>query len=200
MGAIHVGRGRAAGPHPNPPPAGEGAPSPQPSPASGRGSKKTRRAKQRRQPSQGRAQRWPEWTSPPLWPCREAQGVGRAWAAQQAHASCSDSVRLLERSERSERSEFRSAAPRPSIAGCPQRSGGTRPVGSPFLWLLSFGETKESDCAAGRTSRPAAQPTPRPLTPALSPKGRGSTTSTPPGFKPKQPQTPAPPAQAAIFS
>ena len=106
---------------------------------------------------QGRAQRWPEWTPTPLWPCREAQGVGRAWAAQQAHASCSDSLRLSERSAQA-RSEFRSAAPRPSIAGCPQRSGGTRPVGSPFLWLLSFGETKESDCAAGRTSRPAAPP------------------------------------------
>ena len=24
---------------------------------------------------------------PPLWPCREAQGLGRAWAAQHAHAS-----------------------------------------------------------------------------------------------------------------
>ena len=34
----------------------------------------------------------------PLWPCREAQGVGRAWAAQQDHASCSDSLRLFERS------------------------------------------------------------------------------------------------------
>jgi|GEM_PF-4089336 len=34
----------------------------------------------------------------PLWPCREARGVGRAWAAQQDHASCSDSLRLFERS------------------------------------------------------------------------------------------------------
>ena len=33
-------------------------------------------------------------------------------------------------------------------------SAGTWAPGSPFLWLLSFGETKESDCAAGRTSRP----------------------------------------------
>ena len=56
------------------------------------------------------------------------------------------------------RSEFRSAAPRPSIAGCPQRSEGTRQAGSPFLCLLSFGEAKESRCAAGRTSRPAAPP------------------------------------------
>src|SRR5215207_3214542 len=40
-----------------------------------------------------------------------------------------------------------------STAGCPQRSGGSRPVGSPFLWLLSFGEAKESDSPAGATSR-----------------------------------------------
>ena len=59
------------------------------------------------------------------------------------------------------RSEFRSAAPRTSIAGCPQRSAGTRPAGPPFLWLLSFGGAKESDCAAGRTSRPAAHPPPK---------------------------------------
>jgi len=44
--------------------------------------------------------------------------------------------------------------PAASTAGCPQRSGGTQTVGSPSLWLLSLGETRESDCAAGRTSRP----------------------------------------------
>ena len=55
-------------------------------------------------------------------------------------------------------SEFRSAVPCPSIPGCPQRSEGTRQVGSPFLCLLSFGEAKESRCAAGRTSRPATIP------------------------------------------
>ena len=104
--------------------------------------------------AQGRAQRWPECVCHPLWPCREAQGLGRAWAAQHAQASCSDLLRLSERRERSERSEFRSTAPGPSIAGCPQRSEGTRPVGSPFLCLLSFGDAKESRCAAGRTSRP----------------------------------------------
>ena len=36
-----------------------------------------------------------------------------------------------------------------STAGCPQRSGGTRPAGSPFLCLLSFGEAKESESPAG---------------------------------------------------
>jgi hypothetical protein len=39
-----------------------------------------------------------------------------------------------------------------SSAGCPQRSVGTQTPGSPFLGLLSFGETKETDCAAGRMS------------------------------------------------
>ena len=85
----------------------------------------------------------------------------RAWGGRGSaacRASCSDLLRMSERRERSEQSEFRSAASRPSIAGCPQRSEGTRPVGPPFLWLLFFGETKESDCAAGRTSRPAALP------------------------------------------
>jgi hypothetical protein len=85
----------------------------------------------------------------------------RAWGGRGSaacRALCSDLLRMSERRERSEQSEFRSAAPRPSIAGCPQRSEGTRPVGPPFLWLLSFGGAKESDCAAGRTSRPAALP------------------------------------------
>ncbi|RYF20026.1 MAG: hypothetical protein EOO33_18865, partial [Comamonadaceae bacterium] len=31
---------------------------------------------------------------------------------------------------------------------------GTQTAGSPFLCLLSFGEAKESECAAGRISRP----------------------------------------------
>ena len=86
----------------------------------------------------------------------------RAWGGRGSaacRASCSDSLRLSERREHSERSEFRSAAPRPSIAGCPQRSGGTRPAGSPFSLVTFFlARQKESDCAAGRTSRPAAPP------------------------------------------
>ena len=93
----------------------------------------------------------------PLWPCRGAQSEGWARALQDALASCSDSLQLFERSERSDRSEFCSATPRSSTAGCPQRSVGTRPVGSPFLWCLSFGDTKERYCAAGRTSRPTAR-------------------------------------------
>ena len=35
-------------------------------------------------------------------------------------------------------------------------SEGSQTVGSPFLCLLSFGEAKESECAAGRTSRHTA--------------------------------------------
>ncbi len=51
--------------------------------------------------------------------CREAQG---SWPRAQ-RASSTDSARLFECSERSERSEFRDAATRPSIAGQSQRSG-----------------------------------------------------------------------------
>ena len=107
---------------------------------------------------QGRAQRWPEWTPTPLWPCREAQGVGRAWAAQHAHASCADLLRL---SERSAESAQRVPQHRPMTEHrrLPRSAAqGTRQVGSPFLCLLSFGDPKESRCAAGRTSRPAAHP------------------------------------------
>ena len=105
-------------------------------------------------PTRGRAQRWPvlDSSTPLAVPRSAGRGAGMGSAA--CHASCSDLLRLSERSA-SARSEFRSTAPRPSIAGCPQRSEGTRPVGSPFLCLLSFGDAKESECAAGRTSRPA---------------------------------------------
>jgi len=92
--------------------------------------------------------------SPPLWPCREAQGLERAHAPQDACASWSCLLRLSERSERSERSEFRSTAPGTSIAGCPQRSEGSRPAGSPFFGSFLWRD-KERDCAAGRISRPA---------------------------------------------
>ncbi len=44
-----------------------------------------------------------------------------------------------------------------STAGCPQRSEGTQPVGSPFFGVLFFGETKKSASPAGTTPglRPA---------------------------------------------
>ena len=49
------------------------------------------------------------------------RSAGRGAGGQRSMpASCSDSLPLFERRERSERSEFGSAAPRPSIAGCPE--------------------------------------------------------------------------------
>ena len=81
----------------------------------------------------------------------------RAWGGRGSaacRASCSDSLRLSERRERSEQSEFRSAAPRPSIAGCPEakrRGHGQR--GRLFLWLLSFWRDKKKV-----TAPPGAHP------------------------------------------
>ena len=144
-------------------------PSPRPLPPAGEGARKPPReaaALTNRRPSAAMAR---VDFSPPLWPCREAQGVGRAWAAQQAHASCSDSLRLFERSAQA-RSEFRSAAPRPSIAGCPQRSEGTRPVGSPFFAYFLWRD-KESRSPAGANSRPAAPPPHYPSKARQSPNG-----------------------------
>ncbi len=49
--------------------------------------------------------------------------------------------------------------PTASTAGCPGAPAtGTRPVGSPFLCLLSFGEAKESRSPAGATTRHTAPP------------------------------------------
>ena len=48
-----------------------------------------------------------------------------------------------------ERSEFCEAPRNPSTAGCPQRSGGTQTVGSPFFCLRFFGEAKKSRSPAG---------------------------------------------------
>ncbi|MDP3248332.1 MAG: hypothetical protein Q8M93_15385, partial [Polaromonas sp.] len=36
-----------------------------------------------------------------------------------------------------------------STGGCPQRSGGTQTIGSPFFWVLFFGEAK-TKCLARR--------------------------------------------------
>jgi len=43
-----------------------------------------------------------------------------------------------------------------STAGCPQRSEGTRTIGSPFFWVLFFGDAKKSASPAG--ARPGLQP------------------------------------------
>ena len=78
-----------------------------------------------------------EFGSMPLCACRGAQRQ-----ADQGIARCLSRRRVC-------------AGPRlnASTAGCPQRSGGTRTVGSPFLCLLSFGEAKESESPAGANSR-----------------------------------------------
>ena len=40
-----------------------------------------------------------------------------------------------------------------STAGCPQRSGGTQTVGSPFFGLPYFGEAKKGESPAAATER-----------------------------------------------
>jgi|GEM_PF-2232841 len=42
-----------------------------------------------------------------------------------------------------------------STAGCPQRSGGTQTIGSPFFWVLFFGEAKTKCLARRGETRPA---------------------------------------------
>ena len=92
------------------------------------------------------------------------RSAGRGAGAQRSmRASCSDSLRM---SERSAKREASSAAP-PRARASQVAPQGTRPVGPPFLWLLSFGGAKESDCAAGRTSRPTAPPPLQPPSSAL---------------------------------
>jgi hypothetical protein len=92
-----------------------------------------------------------DFNSPLAVPRTAGRGAG---AQRSMRASCSDSLRL---SERSAKREASSAAP-PRDRASQVAPKGTRPVGPPFLWLLSFGGAKESDCAAGRTSRPTAPP------------------------------------------
>ena len=101
----------------------------------------------------GRAQRWPVCGSPPLLAAPVAGCLRGAHGRLRAHASCSDSPRLSERS--AQRAVSSAAAPRKCPdAGLPRsESVGGADWGSPFLCLLSFGEAKESECAVGRTSR-----------------------------------------------
>ena len=133
----------------------------------------------------GQAQRWPVLPLGPLWPCREAQGLGRAWAAQHAHASCTDLLRLSERS--AQRAASSAAPPRARasqaarsaakghgqwgrlsfafFALATQKKEGALPGAHPGRQMLAASATKQA---------PMIFPTPPPLTPALSPKGRGS--------------------------
>ena len=107
----------------------------------------------------GQAQRWPEPQAERSdgpngnFACAPAEERSAMGCARAPCASLTDSLRLSECSERSEQNELRNAAHGASTAGCPEQSGGTQPVGSPFLWFLSFGDAKERDSPAGATSR-----------------------------------------------
>ena len=73
------------------------------------------------------------WFPLPLWMRRGAQGL-----ADQG-------------SRLSERSEFERDPAKPEHRRLPRSEAqGTQPVGSPFLWFLSFGDAKERDSRAGR--------------------------------------------------
>ena len=76
------------------------------------------------------------------------RSAGRGAGAQRSMcASCSDSLPLFERRERSEQSEFGSAAPRPSIAGCPKGHGQWGRLSLPTF----FGGAKKVGRPPGRT-------------------------------------------------
>ena len=121
-------------------------------------------------------------TSPLAVPRSAGCGAG---AQRSMRASCADSLRLSERRERSEQSEFRSAAPRTSIAGCPQRSAGTRPVGPPFFCLLFFGGAKKSRSPAGANSRPTAHPHHEKAIKSIAFRADETSASAPKGLKPQ---------------
>ena len=110
--------------------------------------------------SRGRAQRWPVWARRPSGRAEKRSGRGARGHRRMA------TLRALTRrsclnAAAQQRSEFCGGTPAASIAGCPQQSGGTRPVGSPFFGSFLW-RNKERDCAAGRMSRPAALPAQRP--------------------------------------
>ena len=80
--------------------------------------------------------------------------------------------------------------PAPSTAGCPQRSAGTQTAGSPFFWVLFFGEAKNKYLARRGETRPAPSAkrtvTTRPCMGSSPPCPSGSTpiaTSTPPSLR-----------------
>jgi hypothetical protein len=105
--------------------------------------------------TQGRAKQWPEPQAERsdgpngTVPCAPAEERSARGCARAPCASITDSLRLFELSERSERCELRNAAHGASTAGCPERSGGTGAPGSPSLCLLSLGEARESKSGCG---------------------------------------------------
>jgi hypothetical protein len=97
------------------------------------------------------AKQWPVWMFGAWVPFRMRRGAQRAgWPV------CRRTHRLRALTRCGCLSGARSAkrvpqrTPPASTAGCPERSAGTQPVGSPFLWFLSFGDPKERDSHAGR--------------------------------------------------
>ncbi len=95
----------------------------------------------------GRAQRWPVWMfcSPGPSGCAEER---RDWRIR-ARVCLSDA----------QRRELSETPPNPSTAGCPVASAqGTQTAGSPFFWVLFFGEAKKSTSPAGRLPASALNP------------------------------------------
>ena len=107
-------------------------------------------------PLVGRAKRRPERQAersdgpngPRLFPCAPAEERSAMGCARAPCASLTDSLRLFELSERSERCELRNAAHGASTAGCPERSGGTGAPGSPSLPTF-LGDSQESRSPCG---------------------------------------------------
>jgi len=124
---------------------------------------------------------------------RGACGVARA--AQHARASLTDSPRLFERSERSERSEFCGAPRKRCDAGLPRSEAQGSQTWGRLSLVPFFGEAKKGTAPPGAHpgQRKKAAPTKhrttanksnarKPLTPTLSPEGRGSKTGRAPPF------------------
>ncbi len=83
----------------------------------------------------------PYGCSTPFWPCREAQGLA------------DQGSRLSERRRR----EFERDPAKPEHRRLPRcAAAGSRTVGSPFFWVLFFGEAKKSTSPAG--ARPGLHP------------------------------------------
>ena len=87
----------------------------------------------------------------------------RAWGGRGSaacRASCSDLLRMFERRERSEQSEFRSAAPCPSIAGCPEAKRRGHGQWGRLSLVTFFGETKKVTAPPGAHPGKQRFPTP----------------------------------------
>ncbi len=116
---------------------------------------RVRGAKHSRTP--GRAQQWPVCGIPPSG-CAEERRARGGRACRRTRAlrdltrrGCPSGARSAQRVPRR-----RPATEHRRLPRSPKGRAGSQTAGSPFLWLLSFGEAKESDSPAG------ARPGPRP--------------------------------------